>query len=432
VRRPIAVVAVAGLVVWAAGPGRDARADGPRFGVLNLTPAAESGRVLAEVEREFQRLNPGARPMEDVTMRRVLATGEGPGDAGVRLLAEAERSLEASDCQKAMEFASEAEPLILSWLTFDEERQLVKKLYQTQVVCGLRLGQKDRLGVAARRLRALASARPDDLPQEIWDAHVVGAVPPAPTLELEVDSEPPNAQIQLDFHAEGVTPRTLKVAPGPLVVEVQKDGYRKAFRMLDIKGPSRTVFRLIERTHDRVDQARTQVALLQKGTTPIEERPLTLARVAQLVRVETLVAMATAGDRVRIYFFDAERGGLSKVVVDSAFDPATGKVHDLARRKTPGAVAPAPDPARAEGAGRPAPSGSPAAAPAPEVGGLPEAQGASATAAGPSKRKKPGPPWWAWLIAGTVAASFFAFVYADRPQESPTVGVRTLWFPPDG
>src|SRR5207247_1486917 len=58
----------------------------------------------------------------------------------------------------------------------------------------------------------------------------------------------------------------------------------------------------------------------------------TLSRLAQLSRADALVILIVADGRARIWFFDAERGGLSNETIESAIDPTTGRVVALAER----------------------------------------------------------------------------------------------------
>ena len=83
-----------------------------------------------------------------------------------------------------------------------------------------------------------------------------------------MDSDPPNAQVSINLHGEGVTPRTLKVAPGLVFVEVQKEGFKKAFRAVTITDrPARTALRLIPRAQDRTEHGRDAAALPAEGRT---------------------------------------------------------------------------------------------------------------------------------------------------------------------
>jgi hypothetical protein len=275
-------------------------------------------------------------------------------------------------------------------------------------------------------LRDLVSLPPPELPVDLWEKYVAGATFGPPTTELNLDSAPANAQISVNFHGEGVTPRTLKVPKGTVYVEVQKDGFRKAFRRLEVGLlPVRAVFRLIERTHDRGDQALTSLGVLRQ--TEPTQRPQTLSRLAQLARADTLVVSQIAGERVRIWFFDAERGAVAKDAIDSPFDPQTGRIAVLAARPTPAAAA-VPKPTAALGI--PAPPATPPADTAKPTSELPFAQAQQASATVRRRKRNPAAPWWSWAIAGLLGASLGAFIVLDRPERKNTLAVRAFWTPP--
>jgi hypothetical protein len=169
----------------------------------------------------------------------------------------------------------------------------------------------------------------------LWETYVApptpdaGAAPkaePAATpVELTIDSDPPNARVAINFHINGVTPRTLKVAPGIVYVEIEKAGYKKAFRKITVeKAPARAVFSLADRRSDRASQVESAVVKL-RGSDPTTH-PTTLARLAELARVDVLVAIAVRAGTVKLWFFDSDRGDLMGDPIESRFDPKTGKI----------------------------------------------------------------------------------------------------------
>jgi hypothetical protein len=430
-RRGWALVVSFQLVTYVAVGTPPVRAEQTRFAVVDLNPGPHNEKLVSSIEREVARLRPGARTVEDPIIRRLLATGQGPADAAMRLFKEAESLREADDCQGAVQKARQAETMILAALSLDEERDPLKALYALLVVCEHRLDREAEARTAAARLRALISLPPSDFPADLWERYVANAEPGPATTELQVDSDPPNAQVSINFRGEGVTPRTLKVAPGLVYVELQKDGYKKAFRAVEVKDrPARTVLRLIEKTHDRVEQAEAQVRALRKSE--VSQRVLALSRLAQLARVESLVLFDAADGKVKLWFFDAERGAVTGAPIESPFDPDTGRVAALAKRTAPTQVKAAPPPAKPTGDGPAArPAGGPPTAPkVQEHDSLPEAKAQQQAVASRPRRKKPPTPWWSWLIAGAVGGAFFVFVYADRPQTADTIGVHARWVPP--
>jgi hypothetical protein len=434
----------AALATFGAGAARAQN----RFAVVDLDPKRDHDALVAEVEREYARLRPGSEVIEDAVARRLLAAGEGPADAAYRVLKESHKARADGDCTGSIKLGRQAETMILAALSLDEERDPLKGLYSSLILCALKADDKATLAEAAGRLRALVSLPPPDLTQAIWDKHVASASLGEPVTELQVDSDPPNAQVAVNLHGDGVTPRTLKVPRGTAFVEVQKEGYKKAFRAMEVKDqPVRAVMRLVQRAHDRIEQAELQLKGLRMSDQPLAERTGSLSRLSQLVRVETLVLVQVTGERVKVSFFDAERGAMGGAPIDSAYDRKTGKVDELLKRIAPAGAAPTaaatpvPPPAAA-GASTAGPAGAGAAggekpaappsatAPSPAAAtasGLPEAQATKQQAEFIPRRKRPGAPWWSWVIAGAVGAAFITFMYADRLQTADTIGVKASW-----
>lgn len=420
---------VAVVIVALVGRVPVAAAD-TRFVVVDVSEEPRNEAVVASVETEIARLRPSSRPIEDAAMRRLLATGESPFAAASRLSQQAQTKRAANDCDQAVKLAQEAESLCLGSVSMDEERDVLRSVYVTLVICEDQRGRSAERDAAARRLRALVSLPPSELPQDLWERYVAGATPGPATTELQVDSDPPNAQVAIDFRGEGVTPRTLKVPQGLVYVEVQKDEYRKAFRAVQVgTAPVRTSFRLIERSHDRLDQALAALSLLRRSDPA--QRPQTLSRLSQLARAETLVLVDVAQGRAKIRFFDAERGAMATETIDSPFDASTGRVAALADRPSPASAAKpagtatAAKPAGTDGAATLASAGKTTNAAA----GLPEAE-AKPAAVQVRRPAKPPTPWWGWLIAGALAGGLIGFIYLDRPREKDTLTVRGVWEPP--
>jgi hypothetical protein len=433
------VLLLAGLTAALAAPAT-ARAQS-RFAVVDLSPSRDHDALVAEVEREYGRLRPGSQVIEDPVARRLLAQGEGPADAAYRVLRETHHARASGDCATAVKLGREAETMLLAALSLDEERDPLKGLYSAIILCELKLNNPAGLKAAAARLRGLVSLPPSDLTQDIWDKYVANATLGEPTTELQVDSDPANAQVAVNLHGDGVTPRTLKVPRGVAFVEVQKEGYKKAFRAVTIEDrPVRTALRLVQRAHDRIEQAELQLKGLRMSDNEMTDRNGSLSRLSQLARVETLVLLLVNDNRVKIWFFDAERGAVTGPPVESVFDRQTGKVEALTRRTTPIAAGPglevtpaAPAVARAAPpvvapVDKPAaPPSATAPPPTASESGLPEARAAKQQADFIPRRKRPGAPWWSWVIAGAVGAAFLTFMYADRLETSDTVGVRAVW-----
>jgi hypothetical protein len=410
------------------GPG-----DGVRFAVVDVSSNPAPAALVSTIEREVARLRPGWHPLDDQPMRRLLGNGEGPAEAAARLVGEARKRFADGDCAAAEARATEAEAIALPNLAVEDERVLLTDVNAIRARCADARGDAAAVAAAALRLRALTPTPPPEFPADLWDARIAGAVAPPGTVELFVDSEPPNAQVFINARSEGVTPRTLKVPPGEYDVEVQKDGFRKGYRHVKVRdgAPARAVFRLVDRTRDRQDQVAAELRSLRKEGAIVQ--PSTLARIAQLARVDQLVVVTAEGTRVGIGFFDADRGGVLPDRVDSRFDPVTGKVDALAARPTPspgsagarasigspGILAPIGPGGAATRAGT-APEAPSAATALPEAGTTDRVPTSPRRQAGKS-------PWWGWLIAGAILTALGVAVYLDQPHQSSSLDVRAHW-----
>ncbi len=420
-----AVVPVFGLGLVALTSA--ARAEPVRFAVVNLSPNELPAPVVDEAEREYARLRPGTAVVSDPVMRRLLATGETPDKALPRLVEEARSHRIRGDCAEAIPLARQAEDLALSSVPVDDARDPLKQVYVLLVACEDNLGRTTERDQAARHLRALVATPPEDLPESLWDAYVANAVAEPGTAEVQVDSEPANAQVILNFHAQGVTPRTLKMPPGEVLIELQKDGYKKTFRKLGAnERPPRVAFRLADVHRDRVELTAGALRMLEQESA-LEQRQRTLAQMAQWARTETLVLVRAEANRIVIRFFDAERGAIAQETVISPFDPETGRIEVLAKRQTPGRpaggrpgiLAPVSPDGRAFGQ-----SG---------LGATPSAAPNDSTGLEESYKPPPMPrgrpdrgtgPWWGWLIAAAVAGGIAAVVISDRPRRADTINVN--------
>jgi hypothetical protein len=350
-------VVLAGVVIVAslAAAGRPARAaDGEArlFGLLDLSAQRAPEALRLEIER-WAALR-GLKTLPDQGMRRALSGPEPAGVLVARLALSARAKQEAGDCAAAVAQATLAEVEALGTLTVDDEREPLKSLYVTLILCEDQLGHAERARAAGTRLRTLASLPPSPLSPELWDLYAATAAPPpaspppassraasspaspraasspagapaaASMVELQIDSEPPNARVAINFHPDGLTPRTLKVAPGLVYVELEKDGYKKAFRKITVgQAPVRAELALTERREDRAAQVESTVARLH-GIDPARYRT-TLARLAELARVDVLVAIAVNAGTVKVWWFDADRGELVGAPVESRLDPKTGR-----------------------------------------------------------------------------------------------------------
>jgi hypothetical protein len=314
---------------------RAADEEGRSFGVVDLSSRRAPEPLRLDIERWAAER--GLKKLPDARMRRALTGPEPAGVAMARLVGAARAKQDGGDCAGAVTLAGEAEVIALGGLTVDEERDPLKRLYVLQIACEHQIGHAEQARAAGARLRTLVSLPPSGLPPPLWELYVApppppASPPPAP-VELRVDSDPPNARVAINFHFDGVTPRTLKVPPGVVIVEVEKDGYKKAFRKLTVgRDPARVTFALADRRQDRAEQVEGAVASL-RGSDPTRN-PTLLARVAELARVDVLVAIAANAGTVKMWWFDADRGDLVGAPVESRFDPKTGNVELKAQRSS--------------------------------------------------------------------------------------------------
>jgi len=421
------------LAALAVAHARQAQAEPLSFAVVNLSGSDLPQSVVEEAEREYTRLRPGTVLITDISLKRLLATGESPGSAVPRLVEEARAKRNLGACNEAIVLATAAEDLTLTSVPPDEGRDALKAIYTLLVACEDNLGRVDERTQAARRLRALVTLPPDDLPPGLWEAYVEKAVPGPGTVELQVDSEPPNAQIILNFHGVGVTPTTVKLPPGEVLIELQKEGYKKAFRRLTLQSRAeRTVFRLMDVKRDRSELVASAMTTLA-GKEDLREYPRSLAQLSQWARADALVILRTAGDRVSIEFFDAERGQMAQEHLFSVYDRSTGRIEVLAQKTTP------VNSATSSSGGRPgilAPVASDGRTKSNVAITEPESaastQRLQETYRAPlnddqSRPNRGKAPWWGWLIAAAVAGGIAAAVLADQPKTSNTINVNATF-----
>jgi len=332
----MALLVVAAAVSWS-GSARAGEEGSRSFGLVDLSVVAERAPEGLRREIESWAKGRGLQRIGDAGMLRALNGPEAAGPVVARLVSAARAQQDAGDCAAAAQLASEAETAALAALPVEEEREPLKSLYVLMIACEDKLGHADLARAAGVRLRTLVSLPPSALSRELWDRYVpapaagpdagAAAAPASASslVELIVDSDPPNARVAINFHLDGVTPRTLKVHPGVVYVEVEKAGFKKAFRKITVdRKPERTVFALADRRQDRAAQVESAVAKL-RGSDPATH-PTTLARLAELARVDVLVAIAVSADTVRLWWFDADRGDLIGDPIESRFDPKTGRL----------------------------------------------------------------------------------------------------------
>ena len=305
------------------------------FGLVDLSMATEHAPEALKVEVESWAKGRGLVKLTDAGMQRALNGPTATEPVIAHLVGAARAKQEAGDCAGAVALAYETEDAALGGLSVDDEREPLKLLYALLVACEHQLGHVAEARAAGVRLRTLVSLPPSALSHDLWETYVApptpdaGAAPKPDTaatpVELTIDSDPPNARVAINFHINGVTPRTLKVAPGVVYVELEKAGYKKAFRKITVdKAPARAVFALADRRSDRAVQVENAVAKL-RGSDPTTH-PTTLARLAEMARVDVLVAIAVRAGTVKLWWFDSERGDLMGDPIESRFDLKTGKI----------------------------------------------------------------------------------------------------------
>jgi hypothetical protein len=328
----------AAVLLAALAAARTARAgegEARLFGLVDLSMATEHAPEALKVEVESWAKGRGLIKLTDAGMQRALNGPTATEPVIAHLVGVARAKQEAGDCAGAVALAYETEDAALGGLSVDDEREPLKVLYALLVACEHQLGHTAEAHAAGVRLRTLVSLPPSALSHDLWETYVgqptadAGAAPkpdPAATpVELTIDSDPPNARVAINFHINGVTPRTLRVAPGVVYVEIEKAGYKKAFRKITVdKAPARAVFSLADRRSDRAAQVESAVVRL-RGSDPTTH-PTTLARLAELARVDVLVAIAVRAGTVKLWWFDSERGDLMGEPIESRFDPKTGKI----------------------------------------------------------------------------------------------------------
>jgi hypothetical protein len=294
------------------------------FGVVDLSDPPANAAVRQRIEREASAR--GLVAVTDPAMRRALGTAEPTGASAAHLVLEARNARERDDFEAACRLSAEAEALILGELSIDEARPLLRPVLGVALTCADALGRPEAAAAAAARLRRIGASAPDGVPPRVWQRYGAPAAPATATgaaeIELEVDSDPPNARVAIDSHELGVTPLTTKVRAGSVVVEIEKAGYKKAFRRVSL-GPGKTPrvsVPLVEHRRDRAAEIAARVLAL-RGSNPGGDRAA-LAQVSQLARVDVLVAFVARGATATVWWFDADRGDFGAEPLTLTLSPA--------------------------------------------------------------------------------------------------------------
>jgi PEGA domain len=396
---------------------RAVKADELRFAVVNLSGASLPQTVVASVEREVQRLRPGTQLILEDPVVRLLETGETPEVAAPRLVAQAEAARASGDCALALNLGNEAEMLLFGSVATATARPLLIRVFTTALLCSETLSQNETLILSARRLKAMTDTPPEGFPQASWDAHVATLVEPTESTELFIDSEPANAQISVNFRAVGTTPHTLKVSRGEVLIELEKEGYKKSFRRLELlESQKRTVFRLIGIRADRAELIGSALNILSRVTPT--ERPQVLSQLAQWARADLLVLLKIENGMLRIWQFDADRGAAATEVIDSTFDPESGRVAALAERKAAGEKR-----AGLLSPGKPGKENPDLSVHADDEEGLPTTFAKQRY----TGIKKTHPPWWSYIVATAVVGIVVGLVIADQPRAASDLDITATW-----
>jgi PEGA domain len=307
-RGALGLAVVAGALAWLCTSARASDDDRRLYGVVDLSDPPAAPAVRQRVERAA--LARGLTPVADPAIQKALLPQVSPGTAVRRLVLEARRLRERGDCAAGLPRAREGETAALEALSLDDARALCRVALAVVLACADSLGHADEARAAAARLRHLGALPPDGVSQELWDRYPAAAASPGgKRIELGVDSDPPNARVAIDFHRAGVTPLTIALPPGPVTIEIEKDGYKKAVRQVVVgagAAPVRVSVTLGERRLDRPAEIVRRLAVL-RGTDPAGTQSV-LGQIAQLGRVDVLVAFVARGAAVTVWWFDADRG----------------------------------------------------------------------------------------------------------------------------
>jgi hypothetical protein len=293
-------------VVWFSSTARAGDEERRLYGVVDLSDPPATAAVRQRVERAA--LARGLTAVADPAIGKALLPQESPGTAVRRLVLEARRLSERGDCAAGLPRAVEAETAALESLSLDDARALCRVALAVVLACADSLGRVDDARVAAARLRHLGTLPPDGVSQELWDRYPVAAASPGGKRgELVVDSDPPNARVAIDFHRAGVTPLTTILPPGPVTIEIEKDGYKKAVRHAVVAAaPVRVTVTLGERRLDRPAEIVRRLANL-RGADPVGTQSV-LGQISQLGRLDVLAVFVARAGAVTVWWFDADRG----------------------------------------------------------------------------------------------------------------------------
>src|SRR5262249_24222012 len=260
-----------------------------RVAIVDVGAGPAGPAVRAAAEASLQGSSVGDSGLRDALF------GLGPLDRtrfdGEAALERAKAAFGALKCEQADKDLEAAERQ-LGALPAADVQSRIADIYKYRKACAANRGDEAQV----TRLGALLEA-------------MEGKAAPAPApIELGVDPEPDDASILIDGREAGRGGHPL--APGPHLLDVEKPGFRKLHRLVDVQapGPVRLAVTLAAQPSDAQAAVRAQVQSLRGA--PMERHLSALSEIATRASADRVLLIDASGVLVQARLFDAEAGAL--------------------------------------------------------------------------------------------------------------------------
>jgi PEGA domain-containing protein len=244
--------------------------------------------VRAAVETALRGKTVGDAALRDALFG--MGTTERARMEGAAALGRAQAEFGKLQCDTAMRDLDEAEKQ-LGQLPLAQVQGRLAEIYKYREACARNRSDE----AAAARFGAIKTA----LSAETAPAS------PSP-VELRVQPEPEDATVYVDGHDTGHA--AAPVAPGPHVVDVEKSGFRKLHRVIDVAppGPVQLAVSLSPLSADPYSEVRAQVQGMRGS--PIGQHLRELADLASRASADRVLIIGAKGEEVQAALFDPEAG----------------------------------------------------------------------------------------------------------------------------
>jgi hypothetical protein len=258
-----------------------------RVAIVDVGSEAASPAARAAVETALR-----GKSVGDAVLRDALF-GLSPQDRvrmeGEASLGRAQAAFGRSQCDAALRDLDEAEKQ-LGQLPLAQVQGRLAEIYRYREACA----RERHDDAAVAKLAAIKDALNAESPKE-------------GDIELRVQPEPDDATVYVDGHDRG---RSARVSTGMHVVDVEKSGFRKLHRTIEVAapGPVQLAVSLAAQPADAQASIRAQVQSMRGS--PIGQHLRELSDLASRASADRVLLIEANGDEVRAHVFDADAGVL--------------------------------------------------------------------------------------------------------------------------